>query len=165
MDLAKTLKFNYVFRGVPQPALAGLAASAEIRSYNGGDVLVRQFERSSDLLILLEGAARIKSFTGDTVAEFGPGSMIGEVALIDDQPRSATVIAVGHTQAAVLSGQILRAFLDSDPEIARIVMTNLSMILCKRLRSMNDHLDELHISSPQASRKKAFGIFRQAVAS
>ena len=117
-DLAKTLSYNYVFRGLPRDVVAGFAAIADVRSYLGGDVLVRQFDYNSDVMILLEGQARIKSFSGETIAEFGPGSIVGEISLIDEQPRSATVVAIGNVQAAVIPAKMFRGMLDADPKTA-----------------------------------------------
>ena len=142
MDITKTLAYNYVFRGVSKQALATLAMSAEIRTYEGGDVLVRQFERRDDLMVLLEGQALIKSFSGEIVAEFGPGSILGEMSLIDHQPRSATVVACHRTVAAILSADVLRGMMDDDPEVRATIMTNMSMVLSRRLRTMNERFDE-----------------------
>ena len=101
-DLAKTLRYNYVFRGLSRDVIAGIAALADMRYYRGGDVIVRQYDRNSDLIILLDGSARIKSVDEETIAEFGPGSIVGEIALIDEEPRSATVTAVGDVKAAII---------------------------------------------------------------
>jgi len=136
LDLARTLGYNFLFRGVPQQHMRALACTAEIRIFSGGDVIVRQFERGDDLYIILTGEASIKSFQGDEMATFGPGSVIGEMALVDEAPRSATVIARGTTEVAVISGNVVRGLL-LDPEIRATVMTNLSRLLSRRLRSMN----------------------------
>jgi CRP-like cAMP-binding protein len=137
MDLAKTLTYNYVFRGLPNSVVAGIAAIAEEKAFLGGDVLVRQYDRSSDLIVILEGNARIKGFHDKTIAEFGPGSVVGEVSLVDNQPRSATVVAVGNVKAAVINATAVRGMMDSDPEVARILTTNICKVLCRRLRTMN----------------------------
>lgn len=142
MELAKTLSYNYVFRGVRKEALHGLAATADIRVFDGGDVIVRQFETNDDLIVLLSGGAKIKSFSGETVAEFGPGSILGEMSLIDSQPRSATVVACHKTIAAVLSADVLRGMMNDDPEVRATIMTNMSKVLSRRLRTMNERFDE-----------------------
>lgn len=142
MELGKTLAYNYVFRGVRREALYGLAATAEIRVFEGGDIIVRQFEHSDDLIVLLEGSARIKSFSGETVAEFGPGSILGEMALVDSQPRSATVVACHKTVVAVLSASVLRGMMDDDFEVKATIMTNMSKVLSRRLRTMNERFDD-----------------------
>lgn len=143
VDLAKTLSYNYVFRGLSKDVVAGFASLAAIKDYRGGDVLVRQFDRNTDLFVLLEGEARIKSFAGETIAEFGPGSIIGEISLIDEQPRSATVTAVGDVKAAVIPSEVIRGMMETDPATAVVIVTNICQVLCRRLRTMNVHIDAL----------------------
>jgi CRP/FNR family cyclic AMP-dependent transcriptional regulator len=136
-DLTKALRYNYIFRGLSRDVIAGIAALADIRGYRGGDIIVRQYERNSDLIIILEGTARIKSVDEETIAEFGPGSIVGEIALIDDEPRSATVTAVGEVRAAIIPSKQLHAVMDMDPEIGKVIMTNIARVLCRRMRTMN----------------------------
>jgi len=143
MELGKVLSNNYVFRGLPKELIAGMALLADVRDYRGGEVLVRQFDRGSDLWIILEGNARIKSFSGETIAEFGPGSVIGEISLIDERPRSATVVCMGNVRAARITADVFRGFMDSNPEASSRVYANLCNVLCRRLRSMNVHVDAL----------------------
>lgn len=142
-DLAKTLSYNYVFRGLSRDVVAGFAAIAQMKQFMGGDVLVRQFDYNSDVMILLEGQARIKSFSGETLAEFGPGSIVGEISLIDEQPRSATVVAVGEVKAAVIPAEMFRGMMESDPKTGATILMNLCKVLCRRLRTMNVHVDAL----------------------
>ncbi len=143
MDLMQSLQYNYLFRGLPKEVTRGFAALATPRTFMGGDVIIRQFDYNSDLIILLEGYASIKSFTGEVLAEFGPGSMIGEISLIDEQPRSATVVANGEVEAAVISSESFRSMMTSDPQTAAMILLNISQVLCRRLRSMNLHVDTL----------------------
>jgi len=138
-DLTKALRYNYIFRGLSRDVVAGIAALADIRTYRGGDAIVRQFDRNSDLVILLDGSARIKSIDDETIAEFGPGSVVGEISLVDDEPRSATVTAVGDVRAAVIPSDQLHAVMDMDPEVGKIIMTNIARVLCRRMRTMNSH--------------------------
>ena len=136
-DLACVLRYNYIFRGLPSDVVAGIAALADTRNFRGGDIIVRQYEKDNSLLILLDGSARIKSIVGETIAEFGPGSIVGEMALIDDEPRSATVTAIGDVKVAIIPAKTLRAIMDMDPEVGKTIMTNIARVLCRRMRTMN----------------------------
>lgn len=143
MDLAKTLSFNYIFRGLKPEVVNGLAAMTVVKKFRGGDTLIRQFDNQSDMILILEGEALIRSFTGELLAEIGPGSIIGEIALIDDQPRSATVVAKGDMMGAIFEAAAFRGMMETDPRIAAVVYANLAKVLCRRLRSMNVALDGL----------------------
>jgi CRP/FNR family cyclic AMP-dependent transcriptional regulator len=143
MDLAKTLSFNYIFRGLRPDVINGLAAMSVIKRFRGGDTLIRQFDNQSDLILILEGEALVRSFSGELLAEIGPGSIIGEIALIDDQPRSATVVAKGDMTGAVFEANAFRGMLETDTRTAAVIYANLGKVLCRRLRSMNVALDGL----------------------
>jgi CRP-like cAMP-binding protein len=92
-------------------------------------------------MILLEGSAITRTFKGEVVAKFGPGSAIGEVALVDRQKRSANVTSVGKSTAAVLPADALWQLLEADPQVGLVVMRRLAAVLCFRLRSMNEYAD------------------------
>ena len=143
MDLAKTLSYNYIFRGLKPEVINGLAAMTVIKKFRGGDTLIRQFDNQSDMILVIEGEALIRSFSGELLAEIGPGSIVGEVALIDDQPRSATVVAKGDMTGAVFECNAFRGMLETDPRTAATIYCNLGKVLCRRLRSMNVAVDGL----------------------
>jgi CRP-like cAMP-binding protein len=63
--------------------------------------------------------------------------VLGEVALLDGETRSATVVAVGRTKVAILRADDIRSVMDTDPHAARIILGNLAKVLCRRLRTMN----------------------------
>ena len=118
-----------------------LTSIATERHFDGGDTLVRQFDRQSDMMIVVRGKVCIKTFSGEVISELGPGGIFGEVSLVDEAPRSATVVAIGSGTVAVLASQVLHDLLDSDLELKSVVMKNVATILCARLRAANVHLD------------------------
>lgn len=143
MDLAKTLSYNYIFRGLPERVINGLAAMAETKKFRGGDTIIRQFDYQGDMILVLEGEALIRSFTGELLGEIGPGSIVGEISLIDEQPRSATVVAKGDVVAAIFHAPDFRGMMDTDHRTAATVYGNLAKVLCRRLRAANVQIDGL----------------------
>jgi CRP/FNR family transcriptional regulator/CRP/FNR family cyclic AMP-dependent transcriptional regulator len=121
--------------------IEALASIASVADYDGGDVLMRQFDRSRDLLIIMSGSARVNSFSGDKLVEVGPGSVLGEIALVDEQPRSATVVSLGGTRAARIPGDQFREILEKNPMIAATIYQNLGKVVCARLRTANLSMD------------------------
>jgi len=140
-DIEKALSYNYMFKGLPRESVRELAILAQVRDYKGGDTLVRQFDSTTDLLIIMEGNAISRTFAGEVVARFGPGSVVGEVAFLDGQKRSANVVAVGDCKAVVVSSNALWALMDRNSSIGYMVLKNLAIVLCRRLRSMNEFAD------------------------
>ena len=141
MQLPTEVRDNPFFRSMSDDQVKALLSSASERNFDGGDTLVRQFDRQSDVMIVVRGKVCIKSFSGEVIAELGPGGVFGEVSLVDDAPRSATVVAVGSGSLAVLPSDKLRTTIDADTALKALVMENIARILCARLRAANVHLD------------------------
>ncbi len=142
-DLKDTISASYLVRGMTAEEVDALVGITKKRIYEGGEILVRQFDRSKDLMIIIEGAARVSTFSGDRIIDLGPGSLVGEIALLDDQPRSATVTSVNGTTVAFIAGDKLRTLMDTRPRIELIILRNLSRTLCSIIRMANLQLEEL----------------------
>jgi CRP-like cAMP-binding protein len=138
MELARTLANNYMFRDIPRSYINTLAAAADVRRYCGGETLVRQLDKGQDLYIILEGNAVTRNFNGDIVAEFGPGSVIGEMALVDGSPRSANVVTSGPTTVAILPAECIEGMLEINAEFGNRLYRNIARVLSRRLRTMNE---------------------------
>ncbi|MBI3369783.1 MAG: cyclic nucleotide-binding domain-containing protein [Burkholderiales bacterium] len=113
-------------------------------SFAKGTVLFREGDDSalSYLLLLLEGEVSVDSGEGgpadDAVAisVLGPGSIIGEMALLDGAPRSASCTALSTIHAAGLSRRGLELLIAEQPRVAAKLMVGLSQRLADRLRGL-----------------------------
>lgn len=141
METKDAIRHNYLLRDLSEEGLNSIAVLSSIVDFSGGDVIIRQFDKKNDLFIILEGSARINTFSGDMLAELGPGSVVGEISLVDEKPRSATVVSVGSTKAAKISSEALRGLLSARPDIAATIYKNISLVLCARIRNANMQLD------------------------
>ncbi len=104
--------------------------------FSGGDRIFAQGERSEGAFIVLAGSVEIAAEEDGrsyTLAEIGPGSLFGEMGLLDDAPRSATARALTDTVCAVYDASELQRLVRHDPdELLRIMRT-----LIQRLRDMD----------------------------
>jgi CRP/FNR family transcriptional regulator, cyclic AMP receptor protein len=99
--------------------------------------------RANFLLLLLEGDVSVDTGlqgAGVAIGVVGPGSIIGEMALLDGAPRSATCVAVSAVQAAGLSRQGLAQLIDEHPKVAAKLLIGLATRISDRLRAMADQL-------------------------
>jgi CRP/FNR family cyclic AMP-dependent transcriptional regulator len=97
-----------------------------------GDFLFREGETGDKMYVLLEGNMEI--LLGDIVLETsGPGSLIGEMALIDSSPRTATVVAKTPCRLAQIDLRRFHFLVQQTPNFATHVMRTLA----NRLRHMN----------------------------
>ena len=105
--------------------------------------VLMEFDKNSDLIVVLDGSAQITTFGGEPISTVGPGSIVGEVSLVDDQPRSATIRSVQFTETAVIPAAKLSTLIESNPAIGATVYKNIAQTLCSRLRHSTIHLDGL----------------------
>jgi len=141
LELPQALRDNYLFRGLADSHIDDILAMTDTREFDGGDTIVRQFGKDSDLMIVLKGLAQIKTFSGDTIAEVGPGSVLGEISLLDQEPRSATVVSSGDSKVAVIPADKLRMMMRHDMGMRCVMLENLARLICQRLRTANVQLD------------------------
>jgi CRP-like cAMP-binding protein len=140
-QIEDAIRGSYLVRGMSAEDVNALVAISEPRRFDGGMMLVRQFDRSKDLMIILEGAARVNTFSGDRIIELGPGSVVGEMAMLDDQPRSATVLSVNATTVAFIAGDKLQTLMYTRPGVELALLRNLSRVLCSYIRMANLQLE------------------------
>ena len=89
-----------------------------------GTVLVDQGDPGTDCYVVVEGTASVY-VRGEHVATSGPGSMVGEMALIDHRPRTATVVADTDMKLLRFRTRAFRTLLDEMPKASERVMTTL----------------------------------------
>jgi len=128
-----------LFSGLRKKELTEVAKCCRDGKYSPGSVLISQGEQGLGLFILTKGTARITRKNSPDGAEevlgtAGTGDVIGEMALLDDLPRSATVTAVDEVTVILLPlwefRRILRRILHSDPDVG----LDLLAVLSRRLR-------------------------------
>ena len=120
--------------------LARVAAVAVPRQFGRGEVVFREGDQSNTCYIVRSGRARAIREHQDgrsiTLAQFGPGDIFGELAMFDDERRSATVEAIDDTEAIAILGGDMRRLLHEHPQIA----VKLLGALGGRLRETNERL-------------------------
>ena len=142
LDIAQFSK-NYLVRGLTPEQVGEIAALATTKKYHALDRIITAGTSSAELYVILSGTVRVHLPWGDKLAEPGPGSVLGEMALIDAQPRSADVVCVGDVEVAVFDAQALRKHLNSHREIGFIVLINLAQVMSGRLRDSNAKIEFL----------------------
>ena len=129
-----------VFEVLRPEDLVRVADVAVPRSFRGGEVVFREGDDSDTCYIVRSGHARAVREHADgrqiTLATFGPGDFFGELAMFDDERRSATVEAVDGLDVLGIPGVDMRALLSRHPEIA----VKLVIALGRRLRAANERL-------------------------
>lgn len=104
---------------------------------------MRQGDLGAEMFLLLDGTARVEA-DGRVLEEVGPNRVIGEMALLDRSPRSASVTAMTPVVALVVPYDQFWNFLGRAPEVQRHLLVTLS----KRVRRMQEQLRDHLLASP-----------------
>jgi len=131
--------------GLSAGELRLLASYSQEEAFTAESLIFAEGERGDRLYIVAEGQVRIsRRFPGmgeEALTILGRGDVFGEMALIDDQPRSADARAhVDGCTVLTVDRQRLEEVLEMDPDAARQFLTLLCTILCRRVRAINERL-------------------------
>jgi CRP-like cAMP-binding protein len=120
-ELARSVR---LFTGLSDRQLRSILRSARAVEFGPGDTLVIEGSPGRSFFIIRRGTAKV-SAGGAELVRLGPGSYFGELALIDEGPRTATVTAETQTMTVEIpSSGFLRA-LDADPGASRVIYREL----------------------------------------
>lgn len=139
-----------VFATLEVDDLRRVAEVSVPRSFEPGQVVFREGDASDTCYVVRSGQARAVREHSDgrtiTLAAFGPGDFFGELAMFEDELRSATVEAVEPTSVVGVLGPDMRRLMREHPEIA----TRLVIALGRRLREMNERLSRQSFQTVQS---------------
>lgn len=99
-------------------AIAGIADQVELGE---GRLLVREGELGREFFVLIEGNAEVTQ-SGRRVATLGPGDFFGEIALVSNVPRTASVKTASPVRALVVTGRDFWTLLDESPGTQRKIL-------------------------------------------
>lgn len=129
-----------VFETLGQDDLARVAQVAVPRRFSAGEVVFREGDESNTCYVVRSGLARAVTEHSDgrsiTLANFSPGDIFGELAMFDNERRSATVETLEDTELIAILGGDMRRLLREHPDIAGKLVAALG----RRLRETNDRL-------------------------
>lgn len=115
-----------------------LAAYGSVRKYSPGEKIVREGESGDEMFIILQGKVIVE--VGDIiVGEMGSGDFFGEMSLIDNVPRSATVTAQETSLLFAINNKNFERIIAWEPIIAIRIMKSLS----KRIRELNQEIKNI----------------------
>jgi CRP-like cAMP-binding protein len=118
VDLIKRVP---LFEACSRRELEEIASIADEIDLEEGRELMREGDRGREFFVILEGAADV-SQGGEKINSLGAGDFFGEIALISDVPRTATVTATSPLRTLVVTGRAFQGLVEKMPDIQRKVL-------------------------------------------
>ncbi len=141
MDLKEILRGVMLFSSLTDEELEQVSAICSERSLRRGDVLAEQGTPGEELFIVTEGFMEVSISSGDeshTVVNLGQGQIIGEMSLVDQGPRSATVRAISDPAVVqVIRRDAFEALCEQNTRIGYIVLKDIAADMSFKLRHRN----------------------------
>jgi CRP/FNR family transcriptional regulator, cyclic AMP receptor protein len=136
--VAKALRTAELFQELRPEDLRRLANLATTRSYKPDSMIVKEEDTAIALYCILSGSVRVQRQGSSpdgpvTLAELGPGAVFGEMGLLDDFARSASVVAITATECALLTKWEFRRELKNHPTIGLALLR----VLSQRVRALD----------------------------
>ncbi|HWK17713.1 MAG TPA: Crp/Fnr family transcriptional regulator, partial [Solirubrobacteraceae bacterium] len=149
-DTAQLLRRVPVFSTLGDDELARVTEVTVPRRFDPGEVVFREGDESDTCYVVRSGHARAIREHSDgrsiTLATFGPGDIFGELAMFEDELRSATVEAIETTNVVGVLGGDMRRLMSEHPGISM----RLVIALGRRLREMNERLSRQSFQTVQS---------------
>lgn len=140
---AQALQGVPFFTQLPEEEIIALAVLLVMRRFNQGQVIFHHGDPGGLLYIISRGKVKISHSTQDgqeaLLAILGAGDFFGELALLDDSPRSATAEALDNTETLTLHREDFRHYLSSNPDFAMHVLQTMA----KHIRRLNSQLSDI----------------------
>ena len=128
------LKKVPLFAGCSKNELRQLAKVADELDLREGTVLTREGRPGREFFVLIDGTAEVRK-KSKKIADLGPGDWFGEIALITDSPRTATVTATSPLDVLVITDRRFRSVVETMPSIALKVLSRVGERLANDARS------------------------------
>jgi len=149
-----------LFKQLPPGELAALEAVALPRRFATGEVLFREGDPGDGLYVIQSGELQVTCLVGPNdprvLTTFGPGDVVGEMTVVDAQPRSATVIVTQAAELIYLPCEDVRRVLQRSPETA----LNLAREVVQRIRDFTQFYTREVV---QAERLALVGRFARSI--
>jgi CRP-like cAMP-binding protein len=126
-----------LFRGLEDQELKAIASLSKEMTFREGEAIVKEGDAGLGFYVIIEGEAVVKR-RNKVVAKLERGSFFGEMALLDDQPRSAEVVATEPTRCLVLLRWNFWSLVSKNKKVVR----GLFKEMARRLRATNEAMGE-----------------------
>jgi CRP-like cAMP-binding protein len=117
-----------LFQGLSKKELRHISGLATRLEEPAGKVLTKEGQQGYEFIIVLEGEVEVRQH-GEVIAKRGAGDYFGEIALLDNRPRTATVVATTPVVIEVIERREFLGLVADNPEISQTIMATMAQRL------------------------------------
>jgi len=110
-----------LFAGCSKKELRQISQIADELDFKPGKTLIREGALGREFFVVIDGTAEVQR-KGRKIDDAGPGDFFGEMALLTDQPRNASVVTTSEVDALIITARNFRSLMETNPLIALKVM-------------------------------------------
>jgi CRP-like cAMP-binding protein len=146
---------NVLLADFTEKELAQVMALSRQESHSAGDAIIREGTGGSTMYVVVEGLVSVCKRSGSKeieIEQIGPGGCFGEMAVVSQMPRAATVIALQPTEVIAISGAVLRS---ASAVISMKLYRNIACLLSERIRQVDARVVTLVADRPGNSSKSS----------
>jgi len=142
--LARILAITPVFEGIPAEARVPLAQQFSLSFYRDGDVIIKEGDVENSFCLIRSGRVQVSTQSSvDKVKNIklsvlGEGSFFGEVSMLTNKPRTATVTAAGRVEVMTLTAEKFNAIAEKFPTVRKIVSAFLMQRVKNTIKTLKD---------------------------
>ena len=153
MSIINTIKGSPLFFELFDEEIETIIEDCHVLNLEAGDFIFHEGDSGNEIYLILTGGAFVKK--GETtLVELRKGDLFGEMVLLDERIRTASVVSSTYTDVLVLSYEVIFGVFKKNPKIFSLLMLNLCRLLAKRLKNSSDQIKHLN-SMIQALEKTA----------
>ncbi|MEC8194438.1 MAG: Crp/Fnr family transcriptional regulator [Myxococcota bacterium] len=148
-SILESLRDVPLFAGLEPNALAALADAASMSELDDGQVLFSEGEMANELTFVVSGSIRLTCQSTDgvevVVGYVQAGDILGEMAVLDPAPRSASARAAEPASVLHLSSERFAQFIDEGHPVAKVMLIAIRQMMTHRIRVLNERIGALFL--------------------
>lgn len=138
MEITEVTRQSDIFQGLSDGELSQLAHICKMVSYPAGETICSEGECGSEIFVLAEGKASVivkgNRKKSVQIGSIGQGEIFGEMSIIEDLPRNATLITDVNSKLVVIDRGELENLMNKNSHLGKMVMQNMAQGLSRKLR-------------------------------
>ena len=138
-----------LFKGLGESALIDLAKASTMSELGDGEVLFNEGEMADELTFVMSGSVRLTCLSSEdvdiVVGYVQAGDILGEMAVLDPAPRSASARAAESTTVLHLPASAFSDFIDQGHPVAKVMLVAIRQMMTHRIRVLNERIGALFL--------------------